>query len=132
DDEIARLSAAFNQMLVSLDTSRQRQRRLVADAGHELRTPLTSLRTNIDLLAMADAEDGPDLEPEQRAELLDDIRHQIEELTTLIGELSELPRDAPPAAVVAPVDLVEVLDQALSRVRRRAPGITFDVAAEPW
>ena len=35
--------------------SRDRQRRLVADAGHELRTPLTSLRTNLDLLAQSDA-----------------------------------------------------------------------------
>ena len=40
-------------MLTSLAASRDRQRRLVADAGHELRTPLTSLRTNIDLLTQA-------------------------------------------------------------------------------
>ena len=40
-------------MLASLAASRDRQRRLVADAGHELRTPLTSLRTNIDLLTQA-------------------------------------------------------------------------------
>ena len=39
----------------SLAASRDRQRRLVADAGHELRTPLTSLRTNLDLLPQADA-----------------------------------------------------------------------------
>ena len=55
DDEIARLASAFNQMLASLAASRDRQRRLVADAGHELRTPLTSLRTNIDLLTQAGA-----------------------------------------------------------------------------
>ena len=54
DDEVARLATAFNQMLTSLAASRDRQRRLVADAGHELRTPLTSLRTNIDLLTQAD------------------------------------------------------------------------------
>ena len=53
DDEVARLASAFNQMLTSLAASRDRQRRLVADAGHELRTPLTSLRTNIDLLTQA-------------------------------------------------------------------------------
>ena len=39
DDEIARLATAFNQMLTALSASRDRQRRLVADAGHELRTP---------------------------------------------------------------------------------------------
>ncbi len=59
DDEIARLTTAFNQMLTALAASRDRQRRLVADAGHELRTPLTSLRTNLDLLAQADASARP-------------------------------------------------------------------------
>ena len=43
----------------ALAASRDRQRRLVADAGHELRTPLTSLRTNLDLLAQADGSAGP-------------------------------------------------------------------------
>ena len=54
DDEVARLATAFNPMLAALAASRDRQRRLVADAGHELRTPLTSLRTNLDLLTQAD------------------------------------------------------------------------------
>ncbi|MEJ7796446.1 MAG: HAMP domain-containing protein, partial [Nocardioides sp.] len=85
DDEIARLAAAFNQMLTALDASRDRQRQLVADAGHELRTPLTSLRTNVDLLTQADEASSGQLAPEARAELLDDIRGQIDELTTLIG-----------------------------------------------
>jgi two-component system sensor histidine kinase MprB len=132
DDEVARLGAAFNQMLVSLDASRERQRRLVADAGHELRTPLTSLRTNVDLLTQAGAPEGPDLPAEARAELLDDIRAQIDELTTLIGDLTELSRAEPATPAVEVVDLSEVLDSAVTRVRRRAPGVTFDVAAEPW
>ena len=45
-------------MLTALSASHDRQRQLVADAGHELRTPLTSLRTNLDLLAQADAAGG--------------------------------------------------------------------------
>lgn len=131
DDEIARLATAFNQMLTALAASRDRQRRLVADAGHELRTPLTSLRTNIDLLTQVDADPGT-LPEQQRAELLADVRAQIEELTTLIGDLVELARDEPMAHVVEPVDLAEVVDRALARVRRRAPGITFDVTTAPW
>ena len=130
DDEVARLTIAFNQMLAALAASRDRQRRLVADAGHELRTPLTSLRTNLDLLAQADG--SPDLPAEARVELLTDVRAQIEELTTLIGDLVELARDEPMAHVVEPVDLAEVVDRAVSRVRRRAPGIVFDVEAQPW
>ena len=130
DDEVARLTIAFNQMLAALAASRDRQRRLVADAGHELRTPLTSLRTNLDLLAQADG--SPDLSTEARTELLTDVRAQIEELTTLIGDLVELAREEPMAHVVEPVDLAEVVDRAVSRVRLRAPGIAFDVKADPW
>ena len=130
-DELARLSTAFNHMLTALAASRDRQRQLVADAGHELRTPLTSLRTNVELLTQADAT-GNRLHPQARAELLSDVRAQIEELTTLIGDVVELARDEPMAHVVASVDLRDVLDQAVARVRRRAPGVTFEVAAELW
>lgn len=130
-DEIARLSSAFNQMLAALAASRDRQRQLVADAGHELRTPLTSLRTNLDLLAQSDASSAT-LPPEARAELLDDVRAQIEEMTTLIGDLVELARDEPMAHVIETVDLAEVVDHALARVRRRAPGVALDVNVDPW
>lgn len=131
DDEIARLATAFNSMLSALAASRNRQRQLVADAGHELRTPLTSLRTNLDLLLQADAR-GVGLPAEARSELLDDVRAQIQELTTLIGDLVELARDEPMQHLVEPVDLSEVADRAVARVRRRAPSVTFDVDAEPW
>ena len=131
DDEIARLATAFNQMLIALDASRDRQRRLVTDAGHELRTPLTSLRTNVDLLTQSDQSDVQ-LDPGARAELLDDIRAQIDELTTLIGDLTELARDEPLAPVVGTVDLSEIVDLSVARVRRRAVGATFDVQTQPW
>ncbi len=130
DDEVARLATAFNHMLISLDASRVRQRQLVADASHELRTPLTSLRTNIDLLTMSG--DASSLPPQARAELMEDIRAQIEELTTLIGDLTELARDEPVPPTVEPVDLADVVDHAAQRVRRRAPDLTFEVFTRPW
>jgi two-component system sensor histidine kinase MprB len=132
DDEVARLATAFNHMLTSLAASRDRQRRLVADAGHELRTPLTSLRTNIDLLTQAGEGSATGLPERARAELLDDVRAQIEELTTLVGDLVELARDEPMSPVVATVELHEVLDASVARVRRRAPGVTFQLEADPW
>jgi two-component system, OmpR family, sensor histidine kinase MprB len=128
DDEIARLATAFNGLLAALAASQERQRQLIADAGHELRTPLTSMRTNIDLLTQADLA----LEPAQRAELLADVRAQMEELTALIGDLVELARDEPLTPVVESVELHEIIDHAVARVRLRAPSVTFDVDAEPW
>jgi two-component system sensor histidine kinase MprB len=130
DDEVARLATAFNDMLVAVSASRDRQRRLVADASHELRTPLTSLRTNLDLLLQADAAGG--LDDAARAELLEDVRGQLEEMSTLVGDLVELARDEPLRAVVEQVDLAEVVDRAVARARRRGTGLTFDVATEPW
>jgi two-component system sensor histidine kinase MprB len=130
DDEIARLAAAFNDMLVALSASRDRQRRLVADAGHELRTPLTSLRTNLDLLLQADATGG--LDDIARHELMDDVRAQLEEMSALVGDLVELARDEPLRAVVEQVDLAEVVDRAVARARRRGTSLTFDVDTEPW
>ena len=57
------------------------------------------------------------LPPEARAELLDDVRAQIEELTTLIGDLVELARDEPMTRWwSSAVDLAEVVDRA------RGPG----------
>ncbi len=131
DDEIARLASAFNTMLAALSASRDRQRRLVVDAGHELRTPLTSLRTNLELLLQADDTGG--LEPESRAELLDDVGAQIEEMSNLVGDLVELARDEPVREnAVEQVDLAEVVDRAIARARRRGTGLSFEVDLEPW
>ena len=130
NDEIARLASAFNAMLAALSASRDRQRQLVADAGHELRTPLTSLRTNVDLLVQADRRGG--LSEEARSELLADVRFQIEELTTLIGDLVELARDEALPVTVEPVDLAEIVDRAVERVRRRASSLEFVVHTSPW
>lgn len=133
DDEISRLATAFNHMLLALDASRIRQRQLVADASHELRTPLTALRTNVELLSMsARGDQALGLPAEARDELLDDVQAQIQELTTLIGDLTALARDEPIRVQVEPVDLADVVDHAVQRVRRRAPGLTFEVFTRPW
>jgi two-component system sensor histidine kinase MprB len=130
DDEIARLSMAFNSMLAAVAASQARQRRLVADAGHELRTPLTSLRTNLDLLAQADQQGG--LPAQARTELLADVRAQIEELSTLVGDLVELARDEPLHRDDESIDMAEIVSRAVERVRRRAGSVRFEVSLQPW
>ena len=131
-DELARLTTSFNQMLLALDASQQRQRQLVADAGHELRTPLTSLRTNIELLGQAAENPERQLTAAQTTEIMDDVRAQLQELTTLVGDLVELARDEPMARDPEPLDLADTVASALERVRPRAPGLRFDVKAESW
>jgi two-component system, OmpR family, sensor histidine kinase MprB len=132
DDELARLTGSFNTMLGALADSQERQRRLVADAGHELRTPLTSLRTNLELLAASDRPDAPSLSEQDRKEISDDVRAQVEELSALVGDIVELAREDAPQVVHEPVELTEVVERALARVGRRAPGVHFEVDLAPW
>ena len=127
--DIAVLAESFNQMLQSLASSRERQARLIADAGHELRTPLTSLRTNIELLA-ADAESGM-LKQKDRIAILADVKAQLVEFTALIGDLVQLARDET-ASTPEALDFRNVVNAALDRVRRRAHGLIFDVELNPF
>ncbi len=130
DDEIASLAASFNDMLAALGASRDRERQLVADAGHELRTPLTSLRTNLELLAQADRQGG--LSVSSRQEIFRDVTAQVEELSTLVGDLVELARDEPLSRTPEPLDLADIVARAVDRVRRRAPSVVFETSVTPW
>ncbi len=128
-DELTDLTGAFNTMMRSLYSSRERQRRLIADAGHELRTPLTSLRTNVELLI---ADDRQGMLPDgARGEILRDIAAQLGEFTQLIGDLVHLSRDDKVEAHPEPIDLRDVVNNAVTRAKRRGPGLIFDVELEP-
>ena len=60
------------------------------------------------------------------------MRRLIEELTTLIGDLTELARDEPALFSLEEIDLAEITERAVQRVRRRASSLQFDLHAEPW
>ncbi|BBY31725.1 HAMP domain-containing sensor histidine kinase [Mycolicibacterium sediminis] len=131
-DELARLTAAFNMMLRALAESRERQARLVSDAGHELRTPLTSLRTNVELLMASSQPGAPAIPEEEMAGLRTDVIAQIEELSTLVGDLVDLTRDDEGVAIHEPIDVNEVVERSLERIRRRRNDIDFDVSVTGW
>ena len=127
DDEPGRLAAAFNAMLAALESSRDAQRQLVADASHELRTPLTAIRANIELLERA-----PDLPPQERAAMLESARGQLEDLTVLVGDLVYLARPGErPVEPPEDLRLDELVAAAVERARRHAPATTFELTAEP-
>jgi two-component system sensor histidine kinase MprB len=115
DDEVGRLAASFNTMLVALDTSREQQRRLVVDASHELRTPLTAVRTNIDFLGHATT-----LGADARAQLIEETRLELDELTNLVTEMVDLATDVRSEEPVEPVALAEVVQDVATRFRRRS------------
>jgi signal transduction histidine kinase len=79
DDEVGRLAATFDGMMVRLERVFETQKRFIADASHELRTPLTAIRGNADLLRIAP--------PEDRDACLSAIRREAERMTRLVSDL---------------------------------------------
>ncbi|MER7049872.1 sensor histidine kinase [Streptomyces jumonjinensis] len=132
EDEIARLSRSFNSMTAALASSRDRQARLIADAGHELRTPLTSLRTNIELLARSE-QTGRAIPAADRQALMASVKAQMAELASLIGDLQELSRpDAVHGGPLTVIALHEITEAALARARLRGPELEFSTDLGPW
>jgi two-component system sensor histidine kinase MprB len=130
-DEIARLSRSFNSMTRALAGSRDRQNRLIADAGHELRTPLTSLRTNVDLLLRSQTTGKP-LPDTVKQTLLANVKAQLVELSDLVTDLLELARPAADHGDDPVVALHDVVIRAVERARPRGPELEIDATIDPW
>jgi two-component system, OmpR family, sensor histidine kinase MprB len=131
-DELSRLGRAFNRMTKSLAGSRERQQRLIADAGHELRTPLTSLRANVDLL-LRSRRTGRALPPGREESMLESVDQQLHELSGLVTDLLELSRNAEGGKRrTMRVALHESVGRAVERAKLRGPGLEFDIQIEPW
>ena len=131
-DELNRLGRAFNRMTKSLAGSRERQQRLIADAGHELRTPLTSMRANVDLL-LRSRRTGRALPPGREESMLESVDQQLHELSGLVTDLLELSRNAEGGRRrTMRVALHESVGRAMERAKLRGPGLEFDVRIEPW
>ena len=127
-DELGRLRRAFNHLLSALQRSQDAQRQLVLDAGHELRTPLTSLRTNLEVVRRLDR-----LSPHERDVLVDDLLTQMNELTALVGNLSELARgeQRPDPPHVLRLDRLVEDAVALATTHGRAREVTFSLSSSP-
>ena len=122
-DELARLTDTFNEMLGRLETLFQQQQRLVADVSHELRTPLTTLRGNLDLLKRG-----------MGALSVDDVRDM---LVTMDGEISRMSRLVSDLLLLAKADAgvelerqVVELDTVLLEVYRQGLMMADDVKVE--
>ncbi len=113
-DEVGRLSLAFDRMLGALARSQEEQRRLAQDAGHELRTPLTSLRTNLDTLQRF-----PDLTETDRNAILGDLRAETEELTELVDEIIAVASGASSDESRESFDLATIAADVSARYERR-------------
>lgn len=133
EDEVGRLSAAFNEMLDRLSSLFAAQQRLVADVSHEMRTPLTVIRGNVDLLNAMGCADP---------ESLDALRKEADRMTRMVGDLlllsqadaGQLSMQIHPAELAMIVGDVERSGRVLAGERVQVSSITdpsIIVAADP-
>ncbi len=112
-DEMAQVVDTFNEMLASLESATQAQRRFVADASHELRAPLTTIQGNLAFL--------------QRH--LDELAELVEELlllaradasvdTSFVAQAEETVAEES-TRHESPVELDRVVLQLVRQLRRR-------------
>lgn len=81
-DEIAELTASFNNITDKLDEAFSMQKRFSADAAHELRTPLAVLQTKLDVFRKK-----AEHTPEEYETLTAAFQKQISRLRNLVTEL---------------------------------------------
>jgi two-component system, OmpR family, sensor kinase len=86
DDELGRLTRAFNEMQEQLAQVDRARREFIANASHELRTPIFSLGGFVELLQ------DEQLDPATREEFLQTMSQQIERLQKLAVDLLDLSR----------------------------------------
>ena len=101
-------------MLRSLEGSRERERRFLADASHELRTPLTALIGNVEFLARHGADD----------DLIAALQGDAERLRRLIDDLLTLERETGAGAPQTTVHL----ERTIADVAAGRPNVVIEIA----
>jgi heavy metal sensor kinase len=111
DDELGRLSRAFDRMIDRLDHAFQRQRQFTADASHELRTPLAIIRSRAEVAL------GRQRDSDYYQRTIAAIRDETEQLGTLTESMLTLARaDAGQPLAMGTVDVDELIADVAIRV----------------
>lgn len=100
-DELGQLARSFAVMARQLESLQAAQKTFLRDTAHELRSPLARMQAALGNL-LEGGQKGPGV-----AQLLEDVREEIDQMSTLTGELLALARaDAARAhAPIAPINL---------------------------
>jgi signal transduction histidine kinase len=112
DDEVGRLAATFDSMLMRLDEAFQREQQFVANASHELRTPLTAMQT---IISSTLARPRP---PKEYEQALSDLDEEADRMRTMTEGLLLLARnDVPRPEMFETLDLSLLLEDVVESLR---------------
>ncbi|MBB3329129.1 sensor histidine kinase [Microlunatus antarcticus] len=132
--EVGRVGQAFNHMLNNVEdalaarqASETKVRQFVADASHELRNPLAAIRGYAELTRRERDSMSPNA-----AFAMSRVESEAERMSYLVEDLLLLARlDSGPNLDVAPVDLSEVVINALSDARAAGPDHVWQLDLPP-
>lgn len=126
-DEVAGLTASFNQMSLHLSEAFEQQKRFSQCAAHELRTPLTILKTRMALFRKKGLCSTP-----ETAQLLDVLEDQTQRLSDLVSDLLAL-SNMDGLERGETIDVPQLLSNAAGHLAEpaRQNNITFQMDAQP-
>lgn len=127
--ELGRLATTLNRMLERLDSAFERERRFTNDASHEFRAPLSIILAEADLALTAERS------PAHYRRTLETIAIEAEAMERLTRDLlSSARRTGDDTAGAVPVDLGDITEAAISRLRilaeRRGVVVAVNVETE--
>lgn len=119
DDEVGRLSAVLNDLVVRLKTSVEAQRTFLAETSHELRTPLTSLQGFLDRSVRRSP-------PSLRGEL-EDAQRIARSMSRLVADLLQLTRGQ--LVLEYTPHLLDPASDILRPIAEEFPGVRLEAQA---
>ena len=125
-DELKDLADTFDGMLGRLEDAFGQQRRFIQEASHELRNPLAVIRTNLDVTL-----DDPDATVDDLRATAEVVNRSALRMGVLVDDLLTYARQGSPVREVGPVDLDEVVADAVADFAASAQARHLDLVAEP-
>ncbi|GAA5218306.1 ATP-binding protein [Corallincola platygyrae] len=122
-DEVGLLSRQLSDMADALGSEIEAQQQLLRDVSHELRSPLTRLQLAIGLMRRSEGE----------SDLLQRVERESLKLEEMIAELLQLARMQRKREGMVPLELSELLSQAVNdaQIEAESAGLKLSVNVSP-